>query len=235
MKRLVWSVVVLMSVSLTWAQRPVTDSTSRNYRPAVPSPSVGVYGGGMGYGYGGSGSTVAGSAMTGMANAISAKGNYNLATSAAAVNLTQAQSNEISNRQQYTNTYFEMRATNKAATAAERGPRVTPEQIARNMQALAPKPVSADQVDPVSGKVNWPDLLQDERYASQRAELEQLLAKQASYGGLGASDHTKAREAIESMSGMMKDQIRDVPPQDYTTAKSFLKSLIYSMTKTQLS
>jgi len=235
MKRLVLSVIVLMSVSLALAQRTVTDSTSRNYRPAVPSPSVGVYGGGVGYGYGGSGSTVAGSAMTGMANAISAKGNYNLATSAAAVNLTQAQSNEINNRQQYTNTYFEMRATNKAATAAERGPRVTPEQIARNMQALAPKPVSPDQVDPLSGKVNWPDLLQDERYAPQRAELEQLLAKQASYGGLGSADHTKAREAIEGMSEMMKDQIREVPPQVYTTAKSFLKSLIYSMTKTQLS
>jgi hypothetical protein len=235
MKRVVLSVAILTSVSLALGQRPVTDSASRDYRPAVPPPSVGVYGGGVGYGYGGAGSTVAGSAMTGMANVISAKGNYNLSTSAAAVNLTQAQSNEIQNRQQYTNTYFEMRATNKAATAAERGPRLTPEQIARNTQARAPKPISPDQVDPVSGKVNWPDLLQNERYAPQRAELEQLLFKQASYGGLGAADNTKAREAVESMSEMMKDQIREVPAQQYTAAKSFLKSLMYSMTKTQLS
>ena len=90
-------------------------------------------------------------------------------------------------------------------------------------------------MDPVSGKVNWPDLLQDERYAPQRAELEQLLSKQASYGGLGAADHAKAREAVESMSKTMKDQIREVPAQLYTASKSFLKSLIYSMTKTQLS
>ena len=91
------------------------------YQPAVPPPSmVGSYGGWPG-GYGGA-STAAGSAMNGMASAISAKGDYNLSTSAAAINLTQAQSNEIQNRQQATNTYFEMQATNKAAPTPRPGP-----------------------------------------------------------------------------------------------------------------
>ncbi len=234
MKRLALFVAVLVSVSMALGQGQQSTATSRGYRPAVPSASVGVYSGGGGYGYGGAGSTVAGSSMMGMANVISAKGDYNLSTSAAAVNLTQAQSNEIQNRQQYTNTYFEMRATNKAATAAERGPRVTSEQIARNVRAGVPKPLTPDQVDPLSGKVNWPDLLQDKQYDSERGALEELLSKQATYGGLGASDHTKAREAVESMSDKLKRQIREVPPQLFTEAKSFLRSLLYSMTKTQI-
>src|SRR5262245_25745017 len=89
---------------------------------AVPVPSaIAPYGG-----YGG-GTTAAGSASTGMANVISAQGDYNLSTSEAAINMTQAQSAEIQNRQEYTNTYFEMRATNKAARAAEEGPPPTAE------------------------------------------------------------------------------------------------------------
>ena len=67
--------------------------------------------------------------MNGMANAISAKGNYNLSTSAAAINMTQARKNHIQNQQLAANTYFQMRAMNKAATAAERGPPPTMEQL----------------------------------------------------------------------------------------------------------
>jgi len=67
------------------------------------------------------GGSAAGSAMNGMASVISAAGDYNLATSAAAVNMTQAQKQDIQNRQQWTNAYFEMRETNRRARAAERG------------------------------------------------------------------------------------------------------------------
>src|SRR5688500_18495850 len=96
------------------------------YQPAVPAASAfnnyGVYGGSYG------GATAAGSDMQGMASVISAQGNYNLSTSAAAINMTQAKKNEIQNRQQWTNTYFEMRATQRAAAAAERGPPPSEEQ-----------------------------------------------------------------------------------------------------------
>ena len=107
-------------------RRPALQRESAPYQPAVPAAStVNTYGGYPGYSGGG---TAAGNAMNGMANVISAKGNYNLSTSAAAINMTQAQKNEIQNRQLSTNTYFEMRATNKAARANEAGPPPTMEQ-----------------------------------------------------------------------------------------------------------
>ena len=88
-------VAVCSVAALVQAQAP----GATPYQPAVPAAStVNSYGGWAG-GYSG-GATVAGSAMNGMANAISAKGDYNLSTSAAAVNMTQAQKNEIENRQQ---------------------------------------------------------------------------------------------------------------------------------------
>ena len=133
--------------------------------------------------------------MNGMASVISAKGNYNLSTSAAAINMTQAQKNEIENRQQYTNTYFQMRATNKAAREAEAGPPPTMEQIARMAREGVPKPLGPSQMDPVTGQINWPDALQDDSFASQRGEVEQLFATRARYGGLSYADQMKVRKS----------------------------------------
>ena len=66
--------------------------------------------------------------------------------------MTQAQKQEIENRAQWTQTYFDMRAVNRAARAAERGPRPTMEQLARIAHEGIPAPLSPSQVDPVSGK-----------------------------------------------------------------------------------
>jgi hypothetical protein len=238
MKRICFLMILMAFPALMLAQPTPPPSGSSGasapYQPAVPPPSiVGGYGGWSGYG-GTGGGTVAGSAMNGMANAISAKGNYNLSTSAAAINMTQAEKQSIQNQQQWTNTYFDMRATNRAARKAEAGPTPTMEQIARFARDGAPKPLASDQMNPVSGTVNWPGLLQQEQFAPQRTEVEQLLAKQATYGRLDYTDQTKARQAIESMNAGLKAQVKDVPPMDWTASNSFLKSLNYAVTKTAL-
>ncbi len=122
-----WCLLVLVAFPALILAQPApqysgSSGTSQPYQPAVPPPSI-INGNGGWAGYGGTGaSTAAGSAMNGMASVISAKGNYNLSTSAAAVNMTQAQKQEIQNHQQYTNTYFQMRATNKAAQGRGRPP-----------------------------------------------------------------------------------------------------------------
>jgi hypothetical protein len=148
--------------------------------------------------------------------------------------MTQAQKNEIENRQQYTNTYFEMRQTNRAARAAEAGPPPTMEQIARMAHDGVPKPLGPSQMDPVSGKLQWPDALQDDNFASQRAELEQLFTAQSQYGALSYADQMKVRKTTNAMFHELKAQIKDMPPQDYTACRSFLQSLTYAATKTEL-
>jgi hypothetical protein len=234
MKGLVLFIVVLTSVSLTLAQQSQSRSAAP-YQPAVPPPSMGAYGGGYGYGYGGgAGTTVAGSAMTGMANTISAKGNYNLATSAAAVNMTQAQKQELQNRQQYTDTYFDMRATNKAARAAEEGPRPTMEQLARIAHEDAPKVLSPGEMNEVTGKLSWPQALQLDVFAAGRKNLEELFGTYSQMGNLNYADQVKARQVINKMNDQLKAQVRTIPATDYTTCKRFLKSLMYTTCKAQL-
>ena len=232
-----WILLVIAAIPLTAiAQSGSSGSNNQtsSYQPAVPAPStVNAYGGGWS-GRSGGGGTVAGSSLNGMASVISAKGDYNLSTSAAAVNMTQAQKNNIQNRQDWTNTYFDMRQTNRAARAAERGPRPTMEQITRMTKESLPKPLSPRDVDPVSGQIRWPSALQEDLFAPQRKELEELFAARARYGGLGYSDQMKASKTIDVMFDELKSQVREIPPTDYVACRNFLRSMAYVASKTEL-
>jgi hypothetical protein len=207
--------------------------SSQPYTPAVPAASM-VTGYGGYPGYVGGGTTAAGSAMNGLGNAMSSAGSMHLSNSAAAINMTQAQKNEIQNRQLGETTYFQMRSENQAWQKAQQGPQATKEQVARWARDAAPKPVTTSEVDPTSGKINWPDALTQDSYAPQRANLDQLLAKKATYGRLSYEDQGEARKTIENMFGMLKSQIKEIPPQQYADSRSFLRSIIYATSKSEL-
>lgn len=232
------SMVFLLALGAVsaWAQAPTsTDTMSSDvppYTPAVPSASVNAYGA---YGYhGGGASTVAGSALRGMADVISAEGDYNLSTSAAAVNMTQAEKQRIQNRSAATNTYFQMRQINRQYREAEAGPTPTMEQLTRIAQSRLPKSLKPSEVNEVNGKISWPGVLQTPDFAEHRARIEPIVALWAKYGGLGYTDQVEARAAIRDMAAQLKSQIKTVPPQDYVEARDFLDRLLYASTGSTL-
>ena len=90
------------------------------------------------------------------------------------------------------------------------------------------------EVDPANGRISWPGVLQLDQFASQRSELEQLMSKWALYGGLGFQDQMECRRVIDTMVGQLKLQIREVPPEDYMASRNFLKSLQYTISKSEL-
>jgi hypothetical protein len=228
----VWILLVAGALPIFgWAQNQQPAEVP--YTPAVPQASmVSGYGGYGAYSTGGS--TVAGDAMQGMASVISARGDAALSTSAAAVNLTQADKQLIQNQQAATDTYFQMRATNRAARAVERGPSLSMEQLAKIAHDGLPKPLNSNQLDPVSGQLNWPTVLQHDALKSQRAELDELMMQQARYGSLNYTDQTKVRSSVNAMFKALKANIKDIPTPDYTSARSFLNSVLYAATKSQL-
>ena len=75
-----------------------------------------------------------------MSQVISSAGQYNLASSAAAVNMTQAESNDMQNLIQGVQTFWEMRNLGRMERERERGPRPTPEELARRARAGRPAP-----------------------------------------------------------------------------------------------
>jgi hypothetical protein len=186
-------------------------------------------------GYGGSpyvdnrATTVGQGYAYGLGDVIRSQGAYNLMTSKAAINATEAQRNEIQNREQWTSTYFQMRKEQRAAVAEERGPHPTAEDLVRYAQMGKPKPLGPNQLDAVSGKIYWPRSLRTDQFASSRGILDELFAKHARYGDISMEDLMKIRDETNKMINQLNQEIRDIPPMEYTTAKQFLVSLAYQV------
>jgi hypothetical protein len=174
-------------------------------------------------------STAAEGAARGMADVTRSAGMYNLATSEAAINVTEAQSNYIKNRDEWTNTYFQMREANRQYRAKERGPRPSMEDLVRYAQAGKPARLSPSELDTVSGDVSWPSILQKEEFAKQRAQLEALFAKRAADGSVGPEQLAEIRRITGALIDQLKEQLqsREVSQMDYIGAKRFLESLSF--------
>jgi len=172
-------------------------------------------------------STAAEGALRGMGDLARSAGQYNLSTSQAAINMTEAQKKYIENRNEWTNTYFQMREANKQYRARERGPRPSMEDMVRFAQAGKPKRLSPSEIDSVTGKIDWPVLLKADRYAPHRAELEKLFAKRAEQGMLGSDDYLQVQKTTDAMLEELKGQVREVPQMDYIASRRFVESLAF--------
>ncbi len=72
-------------------------------------------------------------------------------------------------------------------------------------------------------------------FASGRTQFETLFASYSQLGAMTYANQTKAREILNSMNRELKSQVRELPPQVYTTCKNFLRSLMYTACKCDLS
>ncbi len=178
--------------------------------------------------------TAEGAALQGMSQVVSAAGQYNLATSAAAINMTQAQSDEMRVRIQSVETFYALRAVGRALRESERGPRPTPEELARRARAGAPRPLDSSQVDPVSGVLFWPLALQDASFETQRVALQEYVVRWMKYGALDYAEQGQVRENIDAMFDTLKSQIASMSPQDYVECRVYLQSLLYATTRSML-
>ena len=134
--------------------------------------------GGMGrrgWGGGNFASTAQQGAAYGMASTMRAQGYQNLQNSEAAVNLQSAQSQQIDNRKKWTETYFDMRKTNRQARADEAPSRISHEDAIRLAKSVAPPRLSSTQLDPVTGHIQYPLVLQDSIFTPYRSELTRFL------------------------------------------------------------
>jgi hypothetical protein len=82
-------------------------------------------------------------------------------------------------------------------------------------------------LDPVTGRITWPEILQDSQYADQRQEIEQLFELRAKTSH-GAGTGTKIRAITTRMSDRLRKQITDIPANEYISARKFLDSLDFA-------
>jgi hypothetical protein len=217
-------ILALSAYQINRAAQAVEDA-SQTAQAALPRSAAAYQGGGQ---------TAPGAALQGTSQVIASAGQYNLATSAGAVNMTQAESNDLRNQVQRVATFWAMRNLGAAARARERGPRPTAEERARRASAGAPRALSTGQIDPLNGTLYWPPALQYGIFELQRTTIDGYTAKWAKYGGLDYGDQAQVRENIAAMFGMLRSQITSIPPQDYVACRTFLQSILYATTRSIL-
>jgi hypothetical protein len=172
-------------------------------------------------------STAGESYAKGYADVVRAKGDTAVQASIAAGNFEDAYSKDLNNRKLATQTYFEMRKMNSEYRAAEkdRYRQQCSEAMARHAQVGKPERLSAGVLDPVSGKVYWPALLDADQHAANRKALDELFAKRAYEGKLTTAEMTQLRTACLAMLDDLNKQRRIASPTDYDATDKFIHSL----------
>ncbi|UUO07249.1 hypothetical protein M4951_02815 [Blastopirellula sp. J2-11] len=180
------------------------------------------------YNTGAKAATVAESQARGLADIVRAQGEYNLNTARAAIDIEEARSQYIENRNRAQQVYFEMRRRNDEYRAEKAGPKPTSEQLFRFNQERAPQRLAASQLDPLTGEINWPFILTDKPYDEYREKLNLAFAMRAREGSYANVDeYRNVTGTADSMFDELKIRIREYSPQDFVDASNFMKSLVY--------
>ena len=183
----------------------------------------GPWGGGGGYRHA---STAAEGAQRGFADVVRSAGEYNLNTAQAASIGQDTVSKYLDNRMKGTSTYFQMRQANDQYRRAEKTPPLSSEQLYRIAAEKAPKELSSSDVDPLTGQIAWPPVLQGDAFADTRTKLEALFVQRAKGG---SSDYVfQAQQVAKEALTLLKANIRNYPASEYLQAKRFLERLAFT-------
>jgi len=198
---------------------------------AIPAARLEAKWGGYGMGgWGGMGwaSTAQQGADMGMAAVVRAQGYANLKNSEAAKNWEEAKTMEMQNRLRWSETYFEMRRTNREARAAEAGPPITQEQAIRLAKMAAPARLTSTQLDPVTGHIEYPMILTSDIYEQYRKQLDSLFSQRAASGGsLTYDDFRTIQDTVSQFIDTLQEHVSEYAAGDFGRARNFLDSLAH--------
>jgi hypothetical protein len=167
--------------------------------------------------------TAAESYQRGFADVVRAGGERNVNNSIAAGNFQDAYSKQLDNRLKSVDTYWARREAYDQRQA-ERAYARAQEREAYFAQTLL-KPMSDNEFDATSGRIQWPMLCREEAFDEYRSAIDEGFAKLASSGLLSMSEYTKTSEAIKQFRDRLQAEKDNFPTQAVSTALRFLIKL----------
>jgi hypothetical protein len=169
-------------------------------------------------------STLEEGVQRGHADVVRSYGMANLLNSQAANQFEQARKAYIENRLRATQTYFEMRRYNEEARRAMRSTPLSMEQYVRLAQVEAPEPLTATQLDPLTGTISWPAPLRSPEYEPLRQRIERLFQDRAT----GYVVYGEIQQVVAEFLEKLKLDLEKFPSNDYVLARKFLDSLAWA-------
>jgi hypothetical protein len=223
MERLKWSVIssVVVMASLLGS----ANAQAQMGMSAVSGWSPWSLGGGGSYG----GGTADGNYLSGWSQVIRSQGDYNLSTSQGLINYEEARAKYIDNTNKWTQAYFQMREANQAYQLQNwQRNRHTPEALAQAAASELPRKLSSRELDPVTGRIAWPEVLMDEQFSDLRNDIEDLFdARARTKRALTTS--VKIRDDARLMMDRLRENIEYMPANDFIAARKFILALDYAV------
>ncbi|NIL97022.1 MAG: hypothetical protein GTO62_07765 [Planctomycetales bacterium] len=177
--------------------------------------------------------TVGESRARGISDIVRARGQAELDSAQAQVTREEARSRELDNRLKSTKTYFEMRDYNREqrfGTPEEKyaKKRANEEKYAKYARRGNPNELTAQQLDPLTGKISWPFALMPPQYKEYREQLDDLFEQRARHGGqISYRTYEQIHTTTDDFLTALREDIRDMNPSDYVAAKRFVNALAH--------
>jgi hypothetical protein len=170
----------------------------------------------------------------GAADVIRSQGQYNLQNSEAAINWTQARSQQINNDLQQTQVFFDKRNMNYqnrfAGQRQDRAAINAQKQMIRYGQEGRPKRLTSKEIDPLTGRITWPILLQGPEYKEPRDTLTAMMQTRAQQeGAIGLEGYETIMGATQQMYATLQSKIQQLNSQDFVDTKNFIDRLVYTV------
>jgi len=179
-------------------------------------------------GGGGFGGSAASSAAMGYAQILAAQSRANLTNSQAAMNWEKAKTQEIQNRLLWTETYFKMRQVNHDMRLAEQGPRMTAQQAIALAHDALPRRLDSVELDPVTGRISYPEVLRDPQYDSLRSDVDHFFKNRAAVNGsIDYYDLQHIDTILNLFHNELQHNMAEYKAGVYGHAVTFLESLGY--------
>jgi len=156
-----------------------------------------------------SASTAGESYANGASNVIQAQGQRNLSNSQAAINLTDARSNQIDNQVKSVNAFWEKKDIYDARVQQELAAIDKKRDFYLANHGL--KTLTPEEFDRTTGTVFWPKVLDQKQYDEYRLTLDKLFKQRAYAGALTGDEYMQATAANKDWRAMLAKQ-KDVYP-----------------------
>jgi hypothetical protein len=154
-------------------------------------------------------STAAEGYQRGLGSIISAQGDRNLSNSQAAINLTDARSNQIDNQVKSVSAYWEKKdiyAERQAQQFAE-----IEQKRQRYIERRGSLDLSPQEFDRTTGAIAWPKVMEQAQYDPYRKRIDELFQKRSYQGFLSGDEYIEATAALNDFRAAMLKQ-KDVYP-----------------------
>jgi hypothetical protein len=160
----------------------------------------------------------------GYADVVRAYGMTTLLDAQAVNQIQQARRQYIENQMRAAQVYVDANRYMQEFRRSNRPAPLSLEQYVRLAREAAPEPLTATQLDQLTGMVTWPAPLRKPEYETFRRHIDRLFQERAT----GYAVYGEIPAACEEFAEKLRADIMQFPPGDYVAAKKFLESLAWT-------